>query len=186
MPEAASGGSGDRGAIYIGAIDDARKFENQPANPSIPSIKGDVDELTSEKKQTMIGRQRTGFGGAAGDMALSEGQTVPERMRLLLKQGLEKRGFRVTDDSTAPNSAATRVDEFWAWFTPHFATFQFEANVAAAITLKYKGKSYELHPRGYGSNQGQNVRGANWQLAYTRAFNDFLKSLDAELAKAGL
>ena len=186
IPAASGSNAGDRGDVSIGAIEDARKFENNPATPSTPSIKGDVDNLTPEKKQAMIGRQRTGFGGAAGDVALPAGQTVPERMQLLIKQALEKRGFKVVDTPSAPAIVTARVDEFWAWFTPHFATFQFEANVSAAITIKRKGKSYELHPKGYGSNQGQNVRAANWQLAYTRAFDDFLKSLDNELAKAGL
>ena len=175
--------SGERGEIFIGAIEDGRKFENKPTSPSTPSIKGNVDSLTPEQKQVFIARQRNGYGRAMGDVVLPDGQTVPERMRLLIKAGLASNGYKLTDDSAASTSATARVDEFWGWFTPHFATLSFEANVSATITIKRHGKTYELHPKGFGRNQGQVASNANWQVAYTRAFDDFLKSLDSELAK---
>jgi hypothetical protein len=40
--------------------------------------------------------------------------------------------------------------------------------------------------RGYGINKGQVARDANWQLAYQRAFEDFLTKSSAELRNAGL
>ena len=177
--------SGERGEIFVGAVEDARTFENKPAAPSTPSITGNVDSLTPEQKQIFIARQRNGYGKAMGDVVLPDGQTVPERMRLLIKAGLASNGYKLTDDSAAPNSATARVDQFWGWFTPHFATLSFEANVSATITIKHRGKTYELHPKGFGRNQGQVASNANWQVAYSRAFDDFLKNFDSELAKVG-
>ena len=53
-----------------------------------------------------------------------------------------------------------------------------------SITTPQGAKEITITSQSY--NGGQMASDANWQLAYTRAFEDFLKKLDAELAAAGL
>ncbi len=62
-------GTVEKGEIFIGEIKDGRTFQNKPPDPSLPSIDGDVNALTEKQKGMMIGRQRGGFGNAAGDVA---------------------------------------------------------------------------------------------------------------------
>jgi hypothetical protein len=174
-----------KGEIFIGSIEDNRVFQNKPSDPSIPSIDGNVHSLTPKEKGMMIGRQRSGYGRAMGDVALPADDSVIERTRRLLEEGFRSRGYRIASDSSAQNSASATIDEFWAWFSPGFWSISFEARVYCTIKLTKSDGSSTIVVKGYGINKGQIASDANWQLAYQRAFQDFLSKLDSKLAEAG-
>jgi uncharacterized lipoprotein YajG len=111
--------------------------------------------------------------------------SVVERTRRLLEEGFRSRGYRIAHDSSAPNSASAIIDEFWAWFSPGFWSISFEARVYCTIKLTKSDGSSTIVVKGYGINKGQIASDANWQLAYQRAFQDFLSKLDSKLAQAG-
>ena len=175
----------EKGQIFIGKIGDRRIFQNDPPAAYIPSIDGDVNTLTPEQKAMMIGRQRGGFGNAMGDVALPADDSVIKRTRRLLEEGFKTRGYTITSDSNAAKSASAKINQFWGWFTPGFAVVSFEARVDCTIMLKKSDESSTIVVQGYGSNKGQIASDANWQLAYDRAFNNFLSNLDSELTAAG-
>ncbi len=182
----AGGSSPTKGEIFLGSVQDRRIFENKPSQPSIPSVNGDARSLSDKQRASFIGRQRNGFGKALGDLVLPDGETVTNTARHLVEEVLRRRGYTVTPVATVPNSASVVVDEFWAWFTPGFASVSFEARVWCSITVNQNGTTKTFAVRGYGKNNGQVASDANWQLAYRRAFEDFLAKLDDELANAGL
>ena len=184
-PTQATAAPAGKGSIAIASVTDQRRFENKPASPSTPSIDGDVGSVARDALKVMIGRQRNGYGGAMGDVALAGDATVESQMRSLIEEGLKRRGYAVGAGSGG-DSIDVRIDEFWAWFSPGFATVSFEAQIKSQIALSAGGKQHDLIVRGYGLNRGQVASDANWQLAYTRAFEDFLKNLDRELEAAGL
>ena len=178
-------GTEEKGEIFIGKIDDNRSFQNSPSDPSTPSIDGDVHSLTETQKGLMIGRQRGGFGNAAGDVALPAQDSVVTRTRRLLEEGFKKRGYSIASDSNVPNSATATINQFWGWFTPGFWTITFEARIDCTITLTKPDGPKSIAVQGWGRVQGQVASDANWQLAYQRAFQDFLSKLDSQLARAG-
>jgi hypothetical protein len=112
--------SATRGPVYIATVTDNRQFQNKPSDPSIPSIDGDVTQLSAAEKDRMIGRQRNTWGKAMGDIALQGNDSVTKRVRLLVEEGLHRKGYGVTNDPKAPIAAMVSVDEFWAWGTPGF------------------------------------------------------------------
>ena len=174
-----------KGQIFIGKIEDRRIFQNDPPDAFIPSIDGDVNTLTPKQKAMMIGRQRGGFGNAMGDVALPADDSVIKRTRRLLEEGFKTRGYTITSDSSATSSASAKIEQFWGWFTPGFGVVSFEARVDCTIKLKRSDESSTIAVQGYGSNKGQIASDANWQLAYDRAFTNFLSNLDSELTAAG-
>ena len=174
-----------KGTVAINSIVDARHFENEPSEPSTPSIDGDVKSLSAEQLSVFIGRQRNGYGHAMGDIALPAGETVQARVKELITQGFARRGYTITTDVSADNAVDVKIDEFWAWFSPGFAYVSFEARVYCTVTVKRGGSTQTFSVQGYGSNHGQVASNENWQLAYTRAFEDFLAKFDQELTKAG-
>lgn len=184
LPPVAGGGA-DHGPISIDEVLDARQFENDPRSPSTPSILGDVTRLTVEQKQMFIGRQRNTYGKGMGDIAVTKG-TVPSLIRDLLAQGFQQRGYSVSSAPSIGPTVNVTVNEFWAWFSPGFATVSFEARIKATLNVTNSAKTSAIEVTGYGRNLGQIARDANWQLAYRRAFEDFLKNLDRKLAEAGL
>jgi len=180
------GAGTDRGSLTIGTIEDQRVFQNKPTDPSIPSIDGDVAKCSKEELATMIGRQRNGYGHAMGDIALPAGDSVLNRTRALLEEGLKRRGYTIASNPASAGTATVKIDEFWAWFTPGMWTVSFQSDVVCKITITKGGAAKEFIVRGFGRNQGQVASDANWQLAYTRAFDDFLANLEVALSSAGL
>ena len=177
--------SGGKGEIFIGNIEDNRVFQNKPSDPSIPSIDGNVHSITPQQKEVMIGRQRNAWGRAMGDIALPVGDSVVTRTKRLLEEGFRSRGYRIASDSSAPNSASATIDEFWSWGSPGFWSISFEARVYCTIKLTKSDGSSTIVVEGYGINKGQIASDANWQLAYQRAFQDFLSKLDSKMDEAG-
>lgn len=174
------------GSVYIGSITDSRAFEAKPSSPSTPSVNGDLSKTSKEKLNSLIGRQRNGYGKAMGDVALPAGVTVQSEMRDLLAAGLQARGYTVTQDKNAPATMNVDIEKFWAWFSPGMWAVSFESNLQCSIDVTQKGKKKELKVVGYGVNKGQVASDANWALAYERAFEDFLKNFDKALDDAGL
>lgn len=163
------------------AVTDNRVFENNPKEPSTPSINGDVATMTAEQKGMMIGRQRNTFGKAMGDISLAKGDSVSQRAQILVETALKQRGYQITTDASAPVTASVSVDEFWAWFTPGMWAVSFEARVACTITLKKAGSPTVVTIKGQGVNKGQVASDANWQSAFDNAFADFLAKFPKEL-----
>lgn len=174
------------GDIYIGFIDDKRVFEAEPRSPSTPSVKGQLDKVSKERLSNLIGRQRNGFGAAMGDVALPEGGTVQEEVRDLLVSGLEERGYSVVNDENAPIRVTVDIDKFWAWFSPGYASISFESDLQCKVNFEGDLGAQSLDVRGYGINKGQIASNANWQLAYKRAFLNFLEHFDSLLDEKGL
>ena len=174
------------GLVYIGTIDDKRRFEAKPRDPSTPSVKGDLASSSQEKLSTLIGRQRNSYGAAMGDLALPKGGTVQEEIRDLLIRGLESRGYTIVDDENAPIKLAVQIDKFWAWFSPGMWSISFEADIQCKVIFSEASGSRVFDITGYGINKGQVASNENWELTYQRAFSDFLKNLDKILDKEGL
>jgi uncharacterized lipoprotein YajG len=185
IPTAPSTGATSKGTVVINKIADTRRFQNKPTDPSMPSIDGDVNSISAEERKMFIGRQRNGFGKAMGDIALPAGQNVENRSFELLKEGFARRGYAVVAQGDGKDTVEVGIDEFWAWFSPGFATISFESRITCKLIVRRGDQTQIITVSGHGLNKGQVASDANWALAYTRSFDDFLKNLDTELAKAG-
>jgi uncharacterized lipoprotein YajG len=176
-----------RGYVYIASVTDDRKFENKPWDQSVPSVAGDVTQLSAAEKDQLIGRQSNGFGHVMGDVRLPAGDSVTRRVRLLVEQGLMRDGYRVSADRNAPNSVAISVNEFWGWGSMGFWSLTFEAKILCTVSVNNgDGSSHTAAIRGYGRNLGQFAKDVNWQDAYGPAFEDFTANLSREIDKIGL
>lgn len=174
------------GEVYIASITDQRVFEQKPRDPSTPSVKGDLSTTSKETLSSLIGRQRNGYGAAMGDVALPENVSVQDKVRELVTEGLEGRGYKVVDNENAANQISIDINKFWAWFSPGFASVSFQSNVECKIDFEQAVGRNQFNVKGYGINKGQIASNANWELAFQRAFQDFLKNLDATLDEANL
>lgn len=172
----------------IEAVTDARHFEEDPDDPSTPSLKkGAKYALDAAGREKAIARKRNGYGMAIGDIVLEGDATVTSLTRELVAQGLRERGYRVlAPGEAAPEGALpvrVAIKEFWAWATPGFWAGTIEARVRTGIELP-GGRNAEVV--GYGENIVQTGRDLNWQQAYERAFADYREKLRAALQAAGL
>ncbi len=185
VPYLNSTGTG-KGTLYIASVDDRRTFQNKPSDASTPSINGDVTRCSKEDLGMMIGRQRNTYGRAMGDITLPPGDSVLKRTHALVSEGLRRHGYTIASSPGSAGTATVTIDEFWAWFTPGMWSVSFQANIVCDITITRDGATKKISVKGYGRNQGQVASNLNWQLAYRRAFDDFLANLDTALGAAGL
>jgi hypothetical protein len=174
----------DKGAMSISKVTDARHFENKPAQASTPSIDGDVNTASRATLNTMIGRQRNGFGKAMGDVALAPPATVETQVQALVTEGLKRRGYTVVASSSG-DSVDVAIEEFWAWFRPGFAEIAFEAQIRTLVSITVSGQKRTLDVSGHGREEGQMASDEHWQRAYALAYEDYLKNLDSSLAGTG-
>lgn len=168
--------------IVIDSVRDARTFEVDPRDPSIPSLKpGAKYAMNAAQRETAIGRKRGGFGKAMGDWVLDGGQTVNSVTRELVATSLRSVGYKVVD-ATASGPGAEHVtvviNQFWAWFTPGFWTASIEAKIETRLDFTGPAGTRSVVANGYGRNQVQTGREANWQLAYDRAFKTYEVNLE--------
>jgi hypothetical protein len=175
------------GRIYITSVTDDRKFEYTPWDQSIPSVAGDVTQLSAAEKDQLIGRQSNAYGHVMGDVRLPPGDSVTRRVRLLVEQGPMRDGYQVSADRNAPNSVAISVNEFWGWSSTGFWTLTFEAKILCTVIVNIgDGSNHTVAVRGYGRNPGQFAKDVNWQDAYGPALEDFITNFSREVAKIGL
>lgn len=174
----------DKGPISVAKVTDERHFENNPPQASIPSIDGDVKKASKEMLDTMIGRQRNGFGKAMGDVAVAPPETVETQVQALVSEGLKRRGYAVGTSSGGP-SVDVVIKEYWAWFRPGFAQIAFEAQIQTLVTITSSGQQRSLEVSGHGREEGQVASDEHWQRAYQLAYEDYLKNLDTSLAGEG-
>lgn len=174
-----------KGEFVITAVEDVRHFENKPSTPDIASIDGDVTKASPAELAPMIGRQRNTYGKALGDITLPTPDTVKTKATELIEEGLRRSGYTVSKGNAGPNTVSAKVDDFWAWFTPGMWSVGFNAHIRCHVTLTKGDKTATLYIQGKGENRGQMASDANWQLAYQRAFEDFLNNFRAAMEHDG-
>lgn len=176
--------------LVIDAVHDARTFEVDPGDPSTPSLKeGQKYALSAEGRKQAIARKRGGFGMAMGDILLKPGQNVETITRHLLVNAFNKQGYDVVDANTAPADAThvrANIRQFWAWFTPGMWVADIDARVETSLTVTGPQGQRQLSVIGHGNNPIEFGTLENWQIAYQRAFEDYLKQLGNAIEHAGL
>jgi hypothetical protein len=120
-------------AVRIDTVQDARVFSISPPSPDMPSLMNDDEIGNKSITSRAVGRKRGGFGAALGDVLLPEGQTVPMLVESAVARALRESGYRVVERGSAGHEQAVpiavRIDQFWSWFNPGFAS----------VTLSFRG-----------------------------------------------
>ncbi len=180
VPEASSGFS-KSGAVFIAEIKDSRGFEQKPKIPETPSVSGKLETKSPSELSSLIGRQRNGYGGAMGSVALQE-SSVQAETRKLVEASLKARGYTIASSAEGARELNIDIQKFWAWMVPGFVSIGFESELD--LTLRTNDQTVSV--TGKGNNEGQIASDANWALTYKRAFQDLLDNLENGLTVIGL
>ena len=113
---AGSGTDSSAPAIAIRSVSDLRVFEQQPAQPSTPSLAfGGAEGATETAKLRAVGRKHTGRGQALGDVLLEPSTTVSSLIRLHFAAAAAEAGYRVVGPAEAEIVVDLTIDRFWSW-----------------------------------------------------------------------
>lgn len=131
------------GTIYLESVLDNRIFEDEPAEPSTPSLgKEGASAASDEIRARAIGRKRNGYRKALGDVLLPEGETVERLIRSYAAAAFSDAGWRVVDRSDADLVASIQINEFWAWLNPGF--WSIALNSVVSTTLEISGNEEDI------------------------------------------
>jgi hypothetical protein len=119
-------------------VEDARQFQLDPGDPSIPSL-GSAEELRDPRLTARaVGRKRNTYGMALGDIVLPEGSTVADLVRAVAKNALWQKGYVVVEPSSADYARAlpmgVKVTQFWAWVSPGLVSLPFRCDWSLTLT----------------------------------------------------
>jgi hypothetical protein len=140
-------------AVTFVRVTDRREFQRKPPEASIPSLKdGQIEDraLTSRA----IGRKRSGWGKALGDILLPEGRSVEQLTAEALARGLRESGYRVIEPASPGREDAipleVDIQEFWAWVAPGWnmhISFDSRIRVTGPAAPFRKGQEFTGHIR---------------------------------------
>ena len=120
-PAAAVDSSVDESApsIAIRSVSDLRVFEQEPKEPSTPSLGlGGADGATETAKMRAVGRKYNGHGEALGDVLLVPSSTVSNLIRRHFAAAAAGAGYRVVDAGDADVAVDIMIERFWSWTDP--------------------------------------------------------------------
>ena len=124
--------------VYVGSIVDKRVFEFNPGTPDKPSL-DPSREGGSEIIARAVGRKRSIYGKAMGDVLLREGQTVETLVAGTIRQALSDIGYKVlTDESQIKENTIIVtgvIRQFWTWFNPGPFSITLSALIETTLTV---------------------------------------------------
>jgi len=136
-------------AVRLEEVRDARTFSASPPSPEMPSLMNADEIQTPAITRRAVARKRGGFGNALGDVLLPEGQSVAQLVSEAVSRAFRVSGYRVLAPGDADYASAVpvqvRIDKFWSWFTPGFASvaleFQGEIFLKGALPPLREGRA---------------------------------------------
>lgn len=163
--------------VFIRSVKDARVFEDNPRDPSIPSLKGGMSKNPEELRNRAIARKRNGYGKALGDIVLPEDRNVELIVRDLLRSSFAGLGYRIADDDKEPGTVVVdaSVEKFWSWFTPGFWTISVEAEILTNVAIQKNGKADQAAIKGYAGIKGQAASTSSWKKVYRAAMDEYVE-----------
>jgi uncharacterized lipoprotein YajG len=178
-----------KGFAAIVEVNDKRRFEPAPKEPSTPSLQS-LEELKNPAiTSRAIARKRNGYGMALGDVLLPEGRTVQAVVRDAVAKALTEQGFEVVDEKS-PNFARAipvkvDIDQFWAWFTPGFVQVSLEFRGLLMLRAEPLTGKPEDAVKGYALVKGAGATDSTWREVIVAGVDDLVKNLRAAIKPAG-
>lgn len=166
--------------VRLDEVTDARVFSASPPDPATPSLMnaGEIHDAAITRRA--VGRKRGGFGNALGDVLLPEGQSVPQLVTVAVTRALRDSGYRVVSAGDADYAGAApvkvRVDKFWSWFSPGFASvavsFEGEIHLQGALPQIRDGRSASASVE----ERMQAVMDSDWQAIVNQGLDKLVKA----------
>lgn len=169
--------------MVIRSVSDNRVFEDNPKEPSIPSLGfGGLNKATEEEKKRAIARKRGGYGKALGDILLEEGQTVETVVNDLLINSLSNMGYTIAKEATSEADIIidVSVDKFWAWFNPGFWTIRLDAEIKTTLDIMRNDKKERITIEAAANNHAQMADTRNWQKVFRLLFDAYADKVKAD------
>ena len=166
----------DKKQAVIRSVTDQRIFEQEPSDPSVPSLGfGGSDSAPDAIKERAVARKRNGFGKAMGDVLL-EHDTVKSAVRQAVQQALTDAGYQVVNEGQSSSSEPdltvdVRIVRFWSWFNPGFWAITLHTAISTDFMLK--GRKAPLNVSVQSDENYQAATDGNWKEIINKALDEY-------------
>lgn len=173
-------------AVRIDQIEDARRFEAAPRSPDRPSLSGN-DISNPALTSRAVARKRNSYGMAMGDVLLPEGQTASQLIGNAVTSGFRQAGYRVVSrgepgyDQAVPVTA--RINEFWSWFSPGFASVTISNRAAIDLNGPLPALNNGVQIKNETSESMMAVFEEDWKIIISKGLRDLSEKIRAKLTQ---
>ena len=173
-----------KAAAKILAIEDARKFEARPQDPSTPSMQNAADLDNKDRVAHTVGRQRSIYGGAGPNIFLPAGETVAGIVRATLEKALREKGYRIIEEGSPDYAGAAtlsiEITQFWTWQTPRMLGKSAEFRTAVVVTGDALSEP-STRLEGYASDDSVGTNANHWRQIIQAGVDDLGKKIAMEI-----
>jgi len=171
-----SEGDPPRAFAMITQVRDARRFEERPLDPSVPSL-WDAEELKNPAiTSRAIARKRDGWGMALGDVLLPEGRTVEQVVREAVTKALREKGYAVVDERSADREQAlpleVTIQQFWSWASPGIPLMSAEFEGILVMRSSALLNNEEELVRGHARIRAFGIGDGQWLIVMRQGLDD--------------
>lgn len=171
-------------SIKFVRVTDKRKFQIDPRQADIPSLKNDEINDTNITSRA-IARKRGGFGMALGDILLPEGKTVMDVVENRLSNGFKENGYRVLTTGDTGYASATPVEidieKFWGWFSPGFWSIGINFQTSIIVTAPVSGFESGVEFNSEVQERFQTASGSNWLTVINMSLDELNNDIQKEI-----
>jgi len=169
------------------AVEDSRKFEARPQDPSKPSLQDPAEISNEDLIARAVGRERRADGPGA-NIFLPAGETVAGAVRAAIEKALRDRGYEVVGEGSPHYDAAAtlsvEITQFWIWETQ--GTYGVSAEFRAAVVatgdvLTEPSTRLESY---IADDSAMVIRASHWQPMMQAGIDDLGKKIVAQLKPA--
>lgn len=183
IPDVTKGVQTNGKKVFIRSVVDARTFQDNPRDPSNPSLgNGGLAIASQAVKDSAIARQRNAFGKALGDIVLKNNKTVKDVIYEVTKNSLLSLGYDVLKEDSVLNGDELQVDvvidKFWGWFTPGAwaVTLRSQIETRQSIMEPTGGvRSFNLENQSINICQGATKR--NWKKVFDKNLKEYSEKI---------
>jgi hypothetical protein len=166
------------------AVEDNRKFEERPRDPSAPTLNDTADFGNQDRMARAVGRQRDPDGAAGANIFLPANETVARLVRAATEKALRDKGYTLVGEGSphygAASSLSVQITQFWIWQTPGELAKSAEFRAAVVVTgdaLLEPSTSIES----YAAEDSADVDASQWRQIMEAGIGDLGKRLGERL-----
>ncbi|MBU1230994.1 MAG: flagellar biosynthesis protein [Proteobacteria bacterium] len=181
-PTSASVAPSNGKQVCIAAVTDRRVFEENPGQPSTPSL-SPREAQDADTRLRAIGRKRNTFGMALGDIVLKEGATVESLIQAAIRQAFLAKGYALVECGGAPQSGVVNADitKFWSWLNPGFATITVSTEISTDLNIVFPEGKKRLMVSARASDGYMAATEKAWTEISTQALQNYQTELEKQL-----
>lgn len=178
-PPLSSNNSDFEKTVFVNKPIDARNFDPETKDPSMPSTK---------KSTLAVGRKRNGYGKALGSFYLPKDSGVDSLVQKALEKAFDENGYKVLVNKKDITKSTFVVDpeviKFWSWMNLGFWQITLSSEIETNVRLTSAGREIGAFvARGEARERFQTGMTSNVEVVVKAAYHRFIEDAKKKISE---